>query len=79
MVQWQDGPGEWHDVEGWRGEVEERWVTWWVAPADFDTGPFRWVVYRGAGGNVWGISESFDLPANHGHLARVPVSQFPNQ
>jgi hypothetical protein len=74
VVQWQDGLGVWHDVDGWRGEMEEKRVTWWVAPKDFDTGPFRWVVYRFADGEVLATSESFNLPRGNGHVIRVGVS-----
>jgi hypothetical protein len=74
VVQWLDGLGAWHDVDGWRGELEEKRVTWWVAPKHFDTGPFRWVVYGGADGEVLATSESFNLPSGHGHVIRVGVS-----
>src|SRR5688572_5567394 len=47
VVQWQDGLGNWHDVDSWRSELT--WLTsyvffqpWGVAPKDFGTGPFRW-------------------------------------
>ncbi len=73
VVQWLDGLGEWHDVDGWRGELEEQRVTWWVSPEHFGDGPFRWMVYRGSDGEVLATSESFDLPAGHGHLTRVAV------
>jgi hypothetical protein len=73
VVQWLDGLGEWHDVDGWRGELEEQRVTWWVSPKHFGDGPFRWVVYRGADGKILASSESFDLPAGHGQLVRVAV------
>jgi len=62
VVQWLDGLGEWHDVDGWRGELEEQRVTWWVSPKHFGDGPFRWVVYRSADGE-----------AGHGQLVRVAV------
>jgi hypothetical protein len=65
VVQWQDGVGWWHDVEGWRAQVgPDQAVTWWVAPRDLDTGPFRWLVYQedhGRRGVVW-ASELFYLP-----------------
>ena len=73
VVQWQDGLGEWHDEDGWRGELEEKRVTWWVAPKHLDAGPFRWVVYRGADDEVPATSESFNLPSVHGHVIRVGV------
>lgn len=45
VVQWQDSAGNWHDVEGWRGTLDDRGVRrWWVDAKDFGTGPFRWVI-----------------------------------
>ena len=73
VVQWLDGLGEWHDVDGWRGELEEQRVTWWVSPEHFGDGPFRWMVYRGIDGEMLAASDSFDLPSGHGHLVRVAV------
>jgi len=64
VVQWQDFAGGWHDVEGWRGSLDQSGMRrWWVAPKDFDTGPFRWVVTQGQGGAIVWVSESFSLPA----------------
>jgi len=74
VVQWQDGLGEWHDVDGWRGELEDERVIWWVSPDHFGDGPFRWLVYRGSDGEALATSASFDLPQGHGHLVRVEVS-----
>jgi hypothetical protein len=50
VVQWQDGNGDWHDVEGWRGQPDNivgrtAIKTWWVSEADLGTGPFRWRVF----------------------------------
>lgn len=72
VVQWQDGLGNWHDVEGWRGEVEENRVLWYVAPEYLGAGPFRWVVYRAD--DTLGTSENFNLPAGNGVLIRVSVA-----
>jgi hypothetical protein len=55
VVQWQDEEEDWHVVEGWQGTLDTvepgaggamvgRKV-WGVARRDFDTGPFRWLVY----------------------------------
>jgi len=62
VVQWQDSAGNWHDVEGWRGTLDNRGVRrWWVAAKDFGTGPFRWVV-EGAGAvpaaGLWATDEA---------------------
>src|SRR6185503_2934269 len=63
VVQWQDGLGGWHTVEGWQGSLDDGTSkNWWVAPKDLGTGPFRWVVFDKREGKVWGISQSFDLP-----------------
>ena len=65
VVQWQDGMGRWHDVDGWRTQVEaDQVVNWWVAPRDLDTGPYRWLVYQDQDHRtvvVW-ASELFYLP-----------------
>ena len=75
VVQWQDGLGEWHDVDGWRGEVKDDRVLWYVAPKDFGTGPFGWVVYNDQ--EIIGISESFYLPTDHGQIVQVVVTVRP--
>ncbi len=71
IVQWQDGLGRWHDVDGWRGEVENHYVIWYVSPDLFGKGPFRWVVYRGD--KTLGISESFNMPTAANALLRVTI------
>jgi hypothetical protein len=67
VVQWQDSNADWQNVEGWRGKLDNGTRRWWVHPKDFDTGPFRWVVYESPGGRLLATSESFSLP------------QFPNE
>ncbi len=62
VVQWQDGLGEWHDVEGWRGWLPDN-SRQWVVAQDFATGPFRWVVTAEPEGPVLGASDSFYLPS----------------
>lgn len=73
VVQWQDGLGNWHDVDGWRGEVENHYVIWYVTPNLFGKGPFRWVVYRGD--EILGISESFNMPTVSNSLLTVSIEQ----
>jgi hypothetical protein len=73
VVQWQDPTGAWHDVEGWRGTLDEvrsdedgavtGYKTWWVGGEHMGEGPFRWLVYQGKGGWLLATSESFDLPS----------------
>ncbi|MGB5050933.1 MAG: hypothetical protein WBO46_18450 [Caldilineaceae bacterium] len=62
VVQWQDKPGKWHDVEGWQGHVRNGWIRWRVAPKDWQTGPFRWLLYDQAGGTLLASTPSFTLP-----------------
>ncbi len=67
VVQWQDPQGAWHDVETWRGILDEinnhkGDKLWWVYARDYGKGPFRWVVYDRPGGQVLAASQSFNLP-----------------
>jgi len=74
--------------EGWQGtfdelsynndgNVYEGKKTWWVAKADFDRGPYRWVVYHGRGGELIAQSEPFYLPHSTGESVKVEVSFAP--
>ena len=75
VVQWQDSAGGWHDVEGWRGTLDSSgYRRWWVAAKDFNTGPFWWVVKRGANGPVVGTSDPFTLPGQANSTLQVSVS-----
>jgi len=78
VVQWQDGLGGWHDVEGWQGTLVDGWQIWWVARRDFGTGPFRWIVYQDpTKGALLAVSQSFNLPTSDGDLVRVAASLKP--
>lgn len=81
-VQWSDG-ANWFAVEGWRGQmdniaqVNEQWVSqreWWVGSKDFNTGPFRWVVYNRQGGDVLAASNSFMLPGRSGETMVINLT-----
>ncbi len=79
VVEWQDALGGWHEVEGWRGTLDEivdgegRKV-WWMAQKDLGTGPFRWTVYRRLSGGLLARSEPFDLPGTAGQTAVINVA-----
>ena len=63
VVQWQDTAGNWHDVEGWRGQLDwSGWQRWAVAAKDFGDGPFRWLVVDGQNGPSLSASPAFTLP-----------------
>jgi hypothetical protein len=72
VVQWMDGLGQWHDVEGWRGQVREDQVLWYVEEVDFGAGPFRWVIYDQEA--VLCTSTAFLLPETKGQLVRIEVN-----
>ena len=83
QVQWQTGEGDWVNVTGWYGALDDVDVdadgsvtgtkTWWVAPRDFHTGPFRWLVTAGNSGTSLSVSEPFTLPARSAHTVDVSV------
>jgi hypothetical protein len=78
-VQWQDTGGRWHDVEGWQGTLDDVALgvgnkLWWVAQSDLGTGPFRWIVRRGFGGDLLAESEPFYLPGTAGETLQVELS-----
>ncbi len=73
-VQWQDANKDWHTVEGWQGAFSPAGVvTWWVASADFGTGPFHWQLLEGEGGSLLTVSEAFYLPEGNGQVVVVTV------
>lgn len=85
VVQWQDGNGDWHDVEGWRGQLDAIvgqtvLKTWWVSEDHLGAGPFRWRVYwdvyTDASGGTARVLESspFYLPGN-GQTVVVEMSR----
>lgn len=85
LVQWQDGLGGWHDVDTWRGALDEIYAdggrkTWFVSEQHFDTGPFRWVIYQDletSGQETLATSDPFDMPSSNGALARTVVTISP--
>jgi hypothetical protein len=85
-VQWQDTGGRWHEVEGWRGTLDDAAndaangvgsKVWWVAKRDLGTGPFRWIVRHEYGGDLLAGSESFYLPGTAGETLQVEVLLTP--
>jgi hypothetical protein len=81
VVQWQDAFGGWHDVDGWRGHLDDgqgQMKIWWVAPKDFNTGPFRWQVYSSdENGRLLGYSETFNLPGGVNDIVYVQIDLAP--
>lgn len=75
MVQWQDALGDWHDVSGWQGTLDDGVKTWWVDEAHYGKGPFRWAV--SLGGEELAASESFALPTANGQIVRSFIALEP--
>lgn len=85
IVQWQSAQGDWYQVEGWQGELDDVATdeagevvgkkTWWIAEADLNKGPFRWLIYAGGKGKGKPLakSELFYLP-DLGAVERVEIS-----
>jgi len=62
VVQWQDAQGDWQDIDGWSGWVDNGRTIWWAEEKDWGKGPYRWVVYEGQGGLLMATSDEFHLP-----------------
>ena len=74
VVQWQDANGDWQNVEGWQGVVDNGYRRWWVAAKDFGKGPFRWVVFNSPGGLLIATSNPFNLPVLPNNVVYVSVT-----
>ena len=79
VVEWQDAFGAWHEVEGWRGTLDEMVngegrKVWWVSPGDLSKGPFRWTVYQSRFGGLLAHSDPFNLPGAADQTIRVNVA-----
>lgn len=86
VVQWQDEFGDWHDVKGWQGSLDEvsskegqveGVKTWWVPALLFGSEMFRWQVYTEYGGSLMAQSVTFDLPEQKGQIVVVGVVLVP--
>ena len=79
QVEWQDGLGAWHRVDGWQGTVDkvENAVgikRWWLPRDLFGLGPFRWAVLGAREGHYLTVSEPFTLPTTVNTVTTVDVS-----
>jgi hypothetical protein len=82
VVQWQDGRGNWHDVDGWQGTLDQvedgvGWKRWWLSAEHFGDGPFRWMIYETSSGVAVFASEPFGLPDRDGETTYVDVLLSP--
>jgi hypothetical protein len=75
-IEWQNELGDWYEVDGWRGHLDEGNAdtkTWWVDPDNFGQGPFRWLVYTGQDGTQLAVSDPFDLPTHNRQVISVAI------
>jgi len=73
MVQWQDGWGDWHTVDGWQGTLDaDGMKTWFVGPEHLGSGPFRWLVLQED--ELAGMSDPFFLPGEINQVVNVAVT-----
>jgi len=78
VVQWQDGLGAWHIVEGWQGSADEVGeARWWVSSTQFGLGPFRWAIYDKPGGALVVTSRTFALPKVVRQRVQITVGGAP--
>lgn len=79
VVQWQDDYGNWHDVDGWQGGLDEvsegiGQKAWWFGEDLLGQGPFRWLIYREQEGVLLAQSQAFYLPDQTGGALSVSMS-----
>ncbi len=81
-VEYGDSAGNWNKVDGWASKLVTAtanlnvpFIQWTVLQANFGQGPFRWVVFNADGKSVWGISDSFNLPAGGGMNAFMSLAK----
>jgi hypothetical protein len=80
IVQWAGVENAWHDVDGWRGHLDDgdgKMKIWWVSPEHYGGGPMRWQVYDGSDGRLRATSDPFMLPAQGGERVTVEVELAP--
>lgn len=78
VVQWQDGEGKWHTVDGWRGNLDmlsksEGWKYWFYGEDLLGKGPFRWQIYSADGDTLLATSDAFVIPDSASQPAIVDV------
>jgi hypothetical protein len=79
LIQWQDAWGDWHDVEGWQGTLNEgSHKFWWVARGNFGEGPFRWLIFDALDGELLSTSRPFHLPDTPDETVTVDVCLLPD-
>ena len=80
-VQWGDGLGGWHRVDGWTGTLDHLspqgvpFARWTVDSANFGQKPFRWVIDNPDGKSIWAIGPSFSLPVVAGSDYAQPLDR----
>ncbi len=79
QVEWLDGLGHWHRVDGWQGPIDYAKGAigikrWWLATDLFGRGPFRWAILTTPEGEYIATSQPFTLPSGVGITTIVSLS-----
>ncbi|MBN1933630.1 MAG: hypothetical protein JW934_03140 [Anaerolineae bacterium] len=79
LVQWKDALGGWHDVDTWRGGLDEvagyeGRKSWWLSREHFGTGPFRWAIYLSGSEEPLKFSKEFFMPNSDGGITRTRIT-----
>ena len=78
VVQWLDGEGVGHDVEGWRGQFQPTgYVRWFVEEKDFGKGPFIWKLYHSPTHEALWNSQPFYLPTRPNEVVTLTSELTP--
>ncbi|MBI5879549.1 MAG: hypothetical protein HZB53_18010 [Chloroflexi bacterium] len=79
IVQWQDGTGQWHDVDNWQGAPKGNpgdayHQAYAIDERNYGKGPFRWIVRTTKGSTDAAVSQPFNLPRNTSEAVRIDVA-----
>lgn len=78
-VEWRDGLGNWHVVDGWQARMDEvksqhGVKSWYVSEELFGKGPFCWVIYPDANSDPIAVSLPFNMPASSGVIVGTELA-----
>lgn len=73
-IEWQDGLGDWHKVDGWRGSTTNDQIQWFVGSELLGSGPFRWLVFSEENEMLLGVTNQFCMPSNSGDIQILTIN-----
>lgn len=73
-IEWLAGDGDWYEVDGWRGNIHNGQVIWWVSSRNLGDGKYKWVVYDDdSKATILKVSDPFYLPEQEGITRTFPL------